>query len=300
MIDLPLVDGRAGQIRLGERLAVTFHRTLRVPLDGRRYPLPAGLGTLPIVAVDDLELRPAGFDAGDAIVPLHVHEALWIGIHAAAWKPNVLKVAVGGINAVSGLPERGGLSAVPQDYLVCPPQLWLDGVNTGSETVRQFVATPTGSGRSVESALTGRDEVGGLTLTAIEPVPGVFPDRPPEPARRNVAEQVRSFGRRPQRMAVAAGGEIRQKIYPDEHGSSTWDLATAASVTVRLVEAHDYAALAGCPVPETPISRATYDELGMPWFELADEQKGDVPAPAELRDLPRSENLKHEPQGGAG
>ena len=33
-----------------------------------------------------------------------------------------------------------------KDYLVCPPQLWLDGIYTGRNTLRQFVAVPLGVG----------------------------------------------------------------------------------------------------------------------------------------------------------
>jgi hypothetical protein len=35
-------------IRIGERLGISFHRTLRVPDDGRTYPLPPGLGRFPV------------------------------------------------------------------------------------------------------------------------------------------------------------------------------------------------------------------------------------------------------------
>jgi hypothetical protein len=35
------------RVRLGERLAVSFHRTFRVPDDGTVFPLPAGFGRFP-------------------------------------------------------------------------------------------------------------------------------------------------------------------------------------------------------------------------------------------------------------
>lgn len=35
-------------IRIGQRFAVSFHRTLRIPDDGRTYPLPPGLGMFPL------------------------------------------------------------------------------------------------------------------------------------------------------------------------------------------------------------------------------------------------------------
>lgn len=287
----PEVIPEAGQIKLGERLAVTFHRTLRVPADGRRYPLPAGLGTLPVFAVAGLEAgrRPVGMGVDDVLVPLHQQEALWIGIHAAAWRPNVLKVAVGGINAVSGRPETGGLSTQPQDYLVCPPQLWLDGVNTGPETVRQFVASRIGEGKSVESALTGREKVGGLQLTAFEPISAAFPDAPAPPPQTDVGARMRSFGRQTQKMGIAAGGEIDQKIYPDQYGLATWDQDSSTTTVVHLVEASDFVALTGGPILESPITEETYRELGIPWFRLDDEALGDIKAPVELAHLPEGE-----------
>jgi ubiquitin len=40
--------------------------------------------------------------------------------------------------------------------------LWLDGIATLDGKVMQFVATPVGSGYSVDAQLTGRDSVAGL------------------------------------------------------------------------------------------------------------------------------------------
>jgi hypothetical protein len=40
-------------ITIGERFAVAFQRTLRIPDDGRAYPLPPGLGRFPILKVED-------------------------------------------------------------------------------------------------------------------------------------------------------------------------------------------------------------------------------------------------------
>ena len=66
------------------------------------------------------------------------------------WKPNAVKVLVGGINAVSGSPDDGE-AGMPQDYLVCPPQPWLDGFNAGDGAIRQFVAMELGAGYAVEA-----------------------------------------------------------------------------------------------------------------------------------------------------
>ena len=80
MLD-PLLEG--DRIRFGERLTVSFHRTLRLPDDGRTYPLPAGLGRFPIVPWHH-------DDRADLLIPLYRREALWIGFSGTIWKPNAL------------------------------------------------------------------------------------------------------------------------------------------------------------------------------------------------------------------
>ena len=44
-------------IQVGERFAVSFQRTLRIPDDGRLYPLPPGFGRFPILRVEDFQDR---------------------------------------------------------------------------------------------------------------------------------------------------------------------------------------------------------------------------------------------------
>src|SRR5215216_4501578 len=40
-------------LHFGDALAMTFQRTLRIPDDGKNYPLPPGLGTFPVCKVSD-------------------------------------------------------------------------------------------------------------------------------------------------------------------------------------------------------------------------------------------------------
>lgn len=99
-------------------------------------------------------------------------EALWVNFSAN--RPFAIKVFVGGINAISGLPakEDGSIKGlrnvlkeqtdILQDYVVVPKQPWLDGIATGDGHVKQFVAMPMGDGYSVEAQLTGQEVVGGL------------------------------------------------------------------------------------------------------------------------------------------
>jgi hypothetical protein len=153
-------------IPLSDVCSVTLHRTLRIPDDGGEYPLPPSLGAMEIHRVDE----------SDFVVPMRRAEALWLSFQAPWWKPHVLKVGIGGIDAISGETfEPRTLTAEPQDYVVVPDQPWLDGVNAGDGFIRQFVAVPLGEGLTVEAQLTGTEERGGLTLSMFAPRPGRFP-----------------------------------------------------------------------------------------------------------------------------
>src|SRR5690606_16640033 len=66
-----------------------------------------------------------------------------------------------------------------KDYVVCPPQPWLDGINAGEDMIRQFVAMPLGMGYTVEAQVTGKEEFGGIQMIVYEPKAGKFPDEPP-------------------------------------------------------------------------------------------------------------------------
>lgn len=266
-------------IRIGERLGISFHRTLRVPDDGRTYPLPPGLGRFPLrrVSLADVDEVPA--------VPMYRREALWIGFSGAPWKPNAVKVLVGGINAVSGLPDDGESLGEPQDYLVCPAQPWLDGLDAGGGRIRQFVAMPLGEGYGVETSYPDLVERGGLEIIAFEPRPGRFPERPPPQSDPPVRLRIpRSAEVAPRELALGAGGSIRQKIYPDPHGRDAWDAANSGRARVILLEARSFAALTGLEPPPTPIEPATYTAHGLPWFDLYDEDAGTI-EPAEDRRL---------------
>jgi ubiquitin len=96
-----------------------------------------------------------------------------------------VKIYIGGVNAVSGESmletektdaQRYKLLSKKkpiQDYIVTPKQLWLDGVASTEEVVRQFVAVPLRSGYSVEAQITGDDLIGGLQVE-ITPVKEMF------------------------------------------------------------------------------------------------------------------------------
>ena len=274
----------AHRIRFGPRCAISFQRTLRIPDDGKTYPLPPGLGVFPLSKVDDYSDRVplAWREHSGAFLPMYQREALWLGFDAAPWKPSVVKVSIGGINAISGERDDDELHATPQDYVVCPPQLWLDGINSGEHRIRQFVAVPLGQGYTIEAALTGSEKLGGIQIVVFDPHPGRFPDEPPPPRTATPGRMPPMRMAAAQPMGIGAGGTMRQKIYPDPYGIDTWDLGSARRVMVHLLNSADYHAITGMEPPPTPVDAHTYTQHGFPWFDLYDEHQGDVAAPERL------------------
>ena len=254
-------------LRLGERFTVTFQRTLRVPVDDRTYPLPPGLGALPVrLAVALPGDLPTGWRETDALVPLYRREALWLGFGGA---PHAVTVGAGGVNVVSGAPWQPRLADDPQDYLVTPLQPWLDGVNTGAGRVRQFVAMPLGPGDTIEEQLASASPTGGIRLRVCPPKPGRVPDEPPGAGGRGRAAPVPEMG-------LAAGGEIAQRVHPDPYGIDAWDQHAATEVTIHLVTSEGYRALTGEPPPPSPVTIEDYERFGLPWYQRYDEELGDL------------------------
>ncbi len=76
-----------------------------------------------------------------------------MSLHFKATKPFAIVIYVKGVNAISGAPRDekpidtfARILKLPyQDYLVVPPQKWLDGIAISPGLVRQLVAVPSGS-----------------------------------------------------------------------------------------------------------------------------------------------------------
>ena len=282
------INVQNNQIYFGERFRLAFMRTLRIPDDGKTYPLPPGLEPFPVFRVKDYSPRLPGswIQQGGVFIPMFQREAMWLAFFAEPWKPNAVQVAVGGINAISGAGWDGRLHADPQDYLVCPDQPWLDGINAGPGMVRQFVAMPLGMGYSIEAQVSSREEQGGIQVKVFEPRPGIFPDEPPE-----IEDTFGGEGTLPVspaaapggvEMGIAAGGRMEQKIYPDPHGLGTWDEENSATLHVHILNSLQFSRVTGCPPPESPVTAQVYTHFGFPWFSLYDDEMGDLSAPETL------------------
>jgi hypothetical protein len=269
-------------LRIGRHFGVTFMRTLRIPDDGQEYPLPPGLDAFPIRRVADYATRvPASWrQHGGVFIPMYQREALWLDFDGHYWHPVATKIAVGKVNALSGKPWTEKLTAVKQDYMVVPDQPWLDGINAGAGFIRQFVAMPLGMGYTVEGQLTGNEEFGGIQIIVYEPKPGRFPDRAPRASRYDAT--CGCLCEPAMEMGLAAGGRMRQQIYPDDYGRETWDPEQTGRVYVHIVNSLLYKKITGEEPPPSPIDAATYTACGYPWFDLYDEDKGDIAPTPEL------------------
>jgi len=266
-------------IRVGKHFSVSFQRTLRLPEDGRTYPLPPGLGRFPIRRVEDYADRvPKSWRTrGGVFIPMYQREALWLSFGGADWRPNAVKIGVGMINALSGRPWDQSLSRGRQDYLVVPDQPWLDGINAGKGVIRQFVAMPLGMGYTVEGQVTGREEAGGLQIIVYDPKPGRFPEQRP----RGEFDERMSFcccnsASLITGMGLSAGGKMKQKIYPDSYGIDTWDPQSFGRLYVHIVNSMMYREITGSEPPPTPVTAREYAEHGLPWFDLYDQEKAAI------------------------
>lgn len=267
---------------MGPRFSFRLERTIRVPDDGKQYPLPPTFGPFPMYrARDYAERLPAGWVGRvEFFVPVRQWEALWISFQAEEWKPNAVQVGSGGVNALTGERFPSALKAKPQNYLVCPLQPWLDGFHTAEGVVRQFVAAPLGEGKTVEEQLGKAEARGGLSIRAFEPKAGLFPDRKP---RGFTSSLMALESMAPVEMGLGAGGAIEQAVYPDPHGVKTWDAASSVTVEIGLLNSTAFREITGLEPPPSTISAADYSRLGFPWFRLYDEELGDLRATAAMR-----------------
>jgi len=299
------------EVHADARLEVEFQRTLRIPDDGKNYPLPPGLGRFPLRHVDDFAARvPAEWVRhGGVMLPMYQAEALWINFRSPTGYPFAVKVATGKINAVTGESWREGLNRGPQDYVAVPGQPWLDGYVVEKGFIRQFVAMPLGAGYTAEEQVTGRAEHGGLQVMAFplkrEAWERILAERakqraemsriPPSPL---MASPPAAAG---MAMGLGAGGRMKQEIYTDRTPMEDWDLRVSSRCFVHIANSLVWRSVTGTEPPTVPPTSQEYTRAGLPWFDYYAEgrqavegsgilagiksvfslgkEKGDVPLP---------------------
>ncbi|ANP51142.1 hypothetical protein J2Z21_003134 [Streptomyces griseochromogenes] len=293
------IDGNTLRLRGG--VAVRFVRTLRLPETGT-HPLPPGLGEFPVRRVADHADRvPEEWRArGGVMLPVYLREAMWLSFAGTA-EPAALQVGVGKVCAVSGKPWRDRLARAPQNYVVLPRQPWLDGINSGTGTVRQFVAVPLGLGATVEGQVTGEEVWGGVQLQSFPLKEAALAEwRRRERERRARTGPTGPFGgyggpvamaapapggppppaaappRRAAAMGLGVGGSMRQEVYEDDRPLTDWSEKPAARVFVHLVTPPEWRRITGEAPPPSPVDRAAYTSAGLPWYDYDDEDAEDL------------------------
>ena len=301
---------------------VTFVRTLRLPETGT-YPLPPGLGIFPLRRVADYpDTVPEEWrERGGVMLPVYQREAMWLRFSATA--PTALKVAVGKVCAVSGKPWSDTLSKDPQNYLALPEQPWLDGINSGQGTVRQFVAVPMGLGATAEGQVTGVEQWGGVQLSVhglADAAREVWEQQErarqqrlraaPAPVAQPPWASSAAYGAAPyggpmpvsapggpprgaapaglpmaRKMGLGAGGTMRQEIYADAHPVDDYRPDADGRVFVHLASAAEWQRITGEPAPPTPITAQAYAANGLPWFDYYAADADDLPPSTELADV---------------
>jgi hypothetical protein len=272
------------------RLGIDFQRTLRIPDDGRDYPLPPGLGRFPLAHVDDHadNVPPAWLTHGGVMLPMYQSEAMWLHFSSSiiydrgTRYPFAVKVATGKICAVSGETWRNELARTPkQNYLAIPRQPWLDGYCVDEGLIRQFVAMPLGAGYTAEEQLTGEAEHGGLQILVSPMKREVFERRFPKIEHRSVARHTMEApaaccppateAMLDADMGLAPGGQMRQEIFADPFDLADYDTTHTSRCFVHIANALVWRAIAGSPPPTVPPTALEYTRHGLPWFEYYDD-----------------------------
>ncbi len=234
------------EVHPSAQLGMEFQRTLRIPDDGKQYPLPPGLGAFPLRHVDDFRDRvPAKWlQHGGVMLPMFQSEAMWlnfksypIGYGRPAY-PFAIKVSAGKVSALTGDDWVNGLRL--KDYCVAPHQRWIDGFVTAGGIVRQFVAAALGQGFTAEEQITGKADHGGIQIEIFPMKVEVYNRRFP-PREEKTMGGIHPAGLRRGLRGRSSGGG--QSVGGDWKGSDVTKGAQSYSADVRIggVPMHDIA-----------------------------------------------------------
>ncbi|KAF3288729.1 hypothetical protein TWF970_005785 [Orbilia oligospora] len=160
---------------------IQFQRTLRLPDDGAIYKGVTDFGSLSLFNTSDFKGRiPESIAAkGGYLVPLFQREAIALAFNSTGTpRPGLglapdeylaMKVLVGSINLVSGLPEAKH-AITNKDYIITPKQRRLNRFQVSECTARQLIAMPPARGYSLEQQSTGEEFIKGLQLMVAAPL----------------------------------------------------------------------------------------------------------------------------------
>ncbi|TFK70050.1 ubiquitin-domain-containing protein [Pluteus cervinus] len=179
-------------------MRVSLRRTIRVPDNGKEHLLPPNMGAFKLYNVADYadKLPKSVVSKGGLFMAIYQREALWIHfVSTKSSASHAVKVSIGDVNALTGLPRDRPTPQGKQDYAAVKNhggQIWLvrltlfalmggdikSGTRTGfplrqvlSVDGSESVAMPLGKGYTVEGQVTGKEDVGGLQLDVFDEYP---------------------------------------------------------------------------------------------------------------------------------
>jgi hypothetical protein len=231
---------------LADALMLSFQRTrqpapyktdagpaIRITSSSAGSAPPQSYGALPVAADPR---APAG-----VIVPLGGDDALWLGLLAVdELRPVAVRAAAltpARIDAISGTLWKETLERAPQNYVVCPPQSALDGIQHGATRALQFARTAQAPGavscERLEVIVLPADRAWSL------------PPAPQPPITRPLAAPTDEQAQPDEEERDAIG--VRQIVIADPFGPDTWT-APACAVSIALVTPEIFSELTGAPL----------------------------------------------------
>lgn len=267
-------------------LTVNFHRTVRVAED-KLSNLPPSLGNLPIY-LNDFSTKHVLKEDVYCFLALHEKEAMWLDFRTGL--PVAIMVGAGGVNALSGEPMTDKLKE--GNYLVSPPQPWLDGWKGKDGSIYQFVATQyaEGKGLTVGEQMLGKQASSELEIIVFESKdPNLIMVEKPkelcgndayEPCTTYVDKIKHSFHSKTAMndedywtpMGIGKGGKISQKIYPDPYGIEAWKTVNI-KIKVAIVGASQFAKITNSELP--PLPKSVEEYIGL-WYDVKDKDMSDM------------------------
>ncbi|MGC4960923.1 hypothetical protein [Gordonia sp. DT101] len=264
------------------RLSITVYRTLRVPDDKTTYGLPPGLGAFQLTSAANFRSREREWSREDVLLPMWQAEAAWFSFTSSTRYPFLVRMSVGGINAVTGDDFTDEVDFTGEDYFEVPTQPWLDGFRVDDTTVRQFVAMPLGRGYTAAEQLSGVDDA--TLRIQVTPLRGeIWNAR--RAARRTPPRRVAKgsddngdFGdinpplaAPGSAMGLGAGGSITQSIAVPIESKENWEIGAQRDATLRIINSTHWETLTGNLPHHAPPTITDYQNHGYPWFEWYDD-----------------------------
>ncbi len=300
-----LVDGKSAKDN--SYLDIQFNQTLRIPDDGKEYPLPPGMGNFQLKHVEDYAkgLPDSWLKRGGMFLPMYQTEAMWFGFSTNG-RPFAVKIAAGKINAVSGkewddeqgLKEEEKRTKTVQNYLSVPQQPWLDGFKSGDNKIKQFVAMPLDSGYTVEEQVTGIAEFGGfqievypiklekwLEISMRQPKSRRF--RASSASLESISPMSFSASSKSYDMGMAAGGSMSQSIEVNKYGPDCWDLDNKLRLYISVMDAEKFHLVTGEKPHQRKLTQQDYDQYRYSyqptWFSY--NHQSDTQTPEVLKNI---------------